>query len=116
MTSNTFDGSSVQARRVAQLTHSVTDYRHSKASPFAVHCPSASGYKTTAGSLAEQAGGRWVHRAGGYLVSQRQLNKFRASVAQALAEVEADQATAPAVSTSAVPGSAPPSNRILEIS
>lgn len=48
----------------------VYPYRRAKNSVVA-QCASADGYKTRAGRLAEALGGRWSHRAGGYVMSPR---------------------------------------------
>ena len=89
-----------------QYVYSVSNYRYSKTQPHAVHCPSPTIYKTTAASLAEQAGGRWTHRAKGYLMSERQLHKFQDLVTEHRRANEARQLVdrAPLVAPAALAG------------
>lgn len=74
-----------QARRQASLNHSIGQYRYSKAKPNVVMCPSTDGFRSLAAILAEEAGGSWTHRAHGYLMSKRQLEKFNKLMSDALA-------------------------------
>jgi hypothetical protein len=62
-------------------SYTIKPYRHCKARPWSVRCPSTDGYKTREARLAEAVGGRWAGRAGGYLMSQRQRERFEALVA-----------------------------------
>lgn len=73
------------ATRAASLRHSIGAYGYSKTKPNVVICPSSDGFKTLAATLAEAAGGTWTHRARGYLMSSRQLQKFNQSVSDASA-------------------------------
>lgn len=56
--------------------YSITPYRYAKGK-LAVRCPSPDGFTTRAGRLAGSIG-RWVNRAGGYLMSSRQAERFEA--------------------------------------
>lgn len=63
------------------MIYTIRPYRYSKAKPWAVVCPSDDGWKTRAACLAEAVGGRYVGRAGGYLMSAAQVKRFEALVA-----------------------------------
>jgi len=47
----------------------ITPYRYAKGKQCVRPAADGSGWKTRAARLAEACGGRWVHRAGGYLLS-----------------------------------------------
>ncbi len=55
--------------------YSISEARYAKGK-MVIHCPSSDGYKTHAGYLAEQVGGRYVGRSRGYHVSAKQAAKF----------------------------------------
>jgi hypothetical protein len=56
--------------------YTIQDYRYAKGKQCLRPVPDGSGWKTRAARLAEGCGGRWVHRAGGYLMSAAGLAKF----------------------------------------
>lgn len=51
----------------------IAPYRYARG-VVAVKCPSDGGYKTNAARLVEACGGRWCHRADGYLLSKTKLH------------------------------------------
>jgi hypothetical protein len=53
----------------------VRPYRYARGA-VAVDCPSPDGMKTRAARLAEHVGGRWVHRAHGYVMSPRKAERL----------------------------------------
>jgi hypothetical protein len=65
-------GSDAMHSDIAPTFHA---YRYAKG-VLVARCPSSDGYKTRAARLAEYVGGRWVHRAGGYLVSASKMRKL----------------------------------------
>lgn len=66
-----------QADRIAaaQGTYSVQPYRYAR-NCLVVRTTSNAGWKTRAARLIEAIGGRWVHRAGGYVASTSKVAKF----------------------------------------
>jgi hypothetical protein len=60
----------------------IVGYRYAKGK-VCVRTPSdGSGWKTRAARLAEALGGRWTHRAGGYLMTSRRAEVFALKYAQ----------------------------------
>ena len=56
--------------------YTVHGYRYAKGKQCVRPVPDGSGWKTRAARLAEACGGRWVHRAGGYLLSAAGVARF----------------------------------------
>jgi len=54
----------------------ITPYRYAKGKQCVRPAADGSGWKTRAAHLAEACGGRWVHRAGGYLLSAAGVARF----------------------------------------
>lgn len=55
----------------------VAPYRYAR-DMVVVRCESPDGFKSRAARLAEHVGGRWVHRAGGYVMSPRKAERLNA--------------------------------------
>ena len=56
--------------------YTIQGYRYAKGKQCLRPVSDGSGRKTRAARLAEVCGGRWVHRAGGYIISAAGLAKF----------------------------------------
>jgi len=54
----------------------IQPYRYAQRTVVAQMASSGSGFKTRAMRLADHVGGRWVGRAGGYIMSQRQADRL----------------------------------------
>lgn len=54
----------------------VRPYHYAKGKQAVCPTPDGSGFKTRAARLAEGCGGRWTHRAGGYLLSAAGVARF----------------------------------------